>query len=161
VEIGGDIYCEGALIDTVNFKNLLEDHFYLDEIWISRIVDATQVHAPKNLDNALSNLCQLFAATVGEDDVKLFYYHVKEGIEVNGELKKWTGTIVEIQVNPYVNFDWSQRNLKEGEQRGYQAADQAYNEYEQQTHSKKNTTGHVRIINRKEKTQAKERRKRQ
>ena len=26
------------------------------------------------------NLCQLFAATVGEDDVKLFYYHVKEGL---------------------------------------------------------------------------------
>ncbi len=26
---------------------------------------------------ALANLCQLFAATVGEDDVKLFVYHVR------------------------------------------------------------------------------------
>ena len=47
VTIGDDIYCEGALIDTVNFKNLLEDHFDLDEISISRIVDATQIHPPQ------------------------------------------------------------------------------------------------------------------
>ena len=60
----------------------------------------------------------MFAATVGEDDIKLFYYHVKDGIRVNGQLKQWTGTIVEIHVNPYVNFDWSQRNLKDGEERG-------------------------------------------
>jgi predicted acylesterase/phospholipase RssA len=161
VTIGKDIYCEGALIDTVNFKNLLEDHFDLDEIWISRIVDATQIHAPQNLDNALSNLCQLFAATVGEDDIKLFYYHVKDGISVNGGHKKWAGTIVEVHVDPYVNFEWSQRNLKQGEERGYLAADRAYKKYEKETGGEKNTTGHVRIINQREKTQANERRMRQ
>jgi predicted acylesterase/phospholipase RssA len=161
VTIGDDIYCEGALIDTVNFKNLLEDHFDLDEIWISRIVDATQIHPPQNLDNALSNLCQLFAATVGEDDIKLFYYHVKDGISVNGELKKWAATIIEIHVNPYVSFDWSQRNLKDGEERGYLAADRAYKKYEQETDGERNTTGHVRIINQREKTQTDERRMRQ
>ena len=161
VTIGDDIYCEGALIDTVNFKNLLEDHFDLDEIWISRIVDATQIHPPQNLDNALSNLCQLFAATVGEDDIKLFYYHVKDGISVNGELKKWAGTIIEIHVNPYVSFDWSQRNLKDGEERGYLAAVRAYRKYEQETDGERNTTGHVRIINQREKTQTDERRMRQ
>jgi predicted acylesterase/phospholipase RssA len=161
VTIGEYIYCEGALIDTVNFKNLLEDHFDLDEIWISRIVDATQIHPPQNLDNALSNLCQLFAATVGEDDIKLFYYHVNDGIRVNGKLKKWTGTIVEIHVNPYVSFDWSQRNLKDGEERGYLAADRAYKKYEQETDGERNATGHVRIINQREKTQADERRMRQ
>jgi predicted acylesterase/phospholipase RssA len=161
VTIGDDIYCEGALIDTVNFKNLLEDHFDLDEIWISRIVDATQIHPPQNLDNALSNLCQLFAATVGEDDIKLFYYHVKDGIRVNGALKKWLGTIVEIHVNPYVNFDWSQRNLKDGEERGYRAEDRAYKKYEQETDGERNTTGQVRIVNQREKTQSDERRMRQ
>lgn len=161
VTIGNDIYCEGALVDTVNFKNLLEDHFDLDEIWISRIVDATQIHAPQNLDNALSNLCQLFAATVGEDDIKLFYYHVKDGIKVGGEHKKWTGTIVEVHVDPYVNFEWSQRNLKQGEERGYLAADRAYKKYEEATGGQKNTTGHVRIINQREKTEADERRMRQ
>ncbi len=145
----------------MNFKNLLEDHFDLDEIWISRIVDATQIHAPQNLDNALSNLCQLFAATVGEDDIKLFYYHVKDGIKVGGEHKKWTGTIVEVHVDPYVNFEWSQRNLKQGEERGYLAADRAYKKYEEATGGQKNTTGHVRIINQREKTEADERRMRQ
>jgi predicted acylesterase/phospholipase RssA len=161
VTMGEDIYCEGALIDTVNFKNLLEDHFDLDEIWISRIVDATQIHAPQNLDNALSNLCQLFAATVGEDDIKLFYYHVKEGIKVDGELRKWQGTIVEIHVDPYVNFDWTQRNLREGEERGYLAADRAYKKYEHATRGERNTTEQVRIINQREKTEADERRMRQ
>jgi predicted acylesterase/phospholipase RssA len=161
VTIGQDIYCEGALVDTVNFKNLLEDHFYLDEIWISRIVDATQIHAPQNLDNALSNLCQLFAATVGEDDIKLFYYHVKEGIKVDGKLRKWQGTIVEIHVDPYVNFDWSQRNLREGEERGYLAADRAYKKYERETRGERNTTEQVRIINQRKKTEADERRMRQ
>src|SRR5919109_59428 len=72
VDIDGDTYCEGALVDTVNFKNLLEDHPDLDEIWISRIVDARQIRAPRNLHDALGNLCMLFAATVGEDDVRLF-----------------------------------------------------------------------------------------
>ena len=82
VEVGGTVYCEGALVDTVNFKSLLEDHHSkadpLDEIWINRIVDAHQIHKPENLHDALANLCQLFAATVGEDDIKLFKHHVKE-----------------------------------------------------------------------------------
>ena len=147
VEINGETYCEGALIDTVNFQNLLEDHFDLDEIWISRIVDASQIHPPANLADALSNLCQLFAATVGEDDIKLFRYHVKEGIQINGESRKWTGTIVEIHVNPYVTFDWNQKNLKDGEERGYAAADIAYQKYLAATGGGRNTTGSVRFVN--------------
>ena len=81
VEIDKVTYCEGALIDTVNFESLIQEHHRpgdeLDEIWVSRIVDAKQVRKPKNLHDALANLCQLFAATVGEDDVKLFKYHVR------------------------------------------------------------------------------------
>src|SRR6266849_6494325 len=77
VEIGGKTYCEGALVDTVNFEGLIEEHGHkLDEIWISRIVDSKQIRKPENLHDALGNLCQLFAATVGEDDVKLFKYPV-------------------------------------------------------------------------------------
>src|SRR5262249_49853147 len=60
-------YCEGALVDTVNFQSLLEEHGDLEEIWISRIVDSHQIRKPENLVDGLSNLCQLFAATVGED----------------------------------------------------------------------------------------------
>jgi predicted acylesterase/phospholipase RssA len=82
VTIDGDTYCEGALRDTVNFQRLLQDHHTanepLDEIWINRIVDAQQIRKPINLHDALANLCEMFAATVGEDDVRLFKYHVKE-----------------------------------------------------------------------------------
>jgi hypothetical protein len=86
VEIGGVTYCEGALVDTVNFESLLEEHHKppddkLDEIWVSRIVDSKQIRKPENLHDALANLCQLFAATVGEDDVKLFKYHVRYDTE--------------------------------------------------------------------------------
>ena len=50
VKIDGDTYCEGALVDTVNFDSLIEEHGNtLDEIWVSRIVDSQQVRKPKNL----------------------------------------------------------------------------------------------------------------
>jgi predicted acylesterase/phospholipase RssA len=116
VEIDGDIYCEGALVDTVNFYQLLEDHPDLDEVWVSRIVDASQVRAPRNIADALANLCMLFAATVGEDDVKLFQYHVKED-------NKWHGQIVEIKVSDRINFEWSHANLDNGRDAGYRATD--------------------------------------
>ncbi len=124
VEIDGDIYCEGALIDTVNFERLLEDHPDLDEVWISRIVDAKQVHPPRNIAEALGNLCMLCAATVGEDDVKLFRYHVKYDKDV-----KWHGKIIEIRVPNDVNFEWTHSNLDRGRKAGYLAASQALEKY--------------------------------
>jgi predicted acylesterase/phospholipase RssA len=132
VTIDDDIYCEGALIDTVNFRDLLKDHPELDEIWISRIVDADQILPPRNLHDSLANLSQLFAATVGEDDVKLFKYHVKFG-EVDGDGAKagptWTGTIVEIPVASDINFEWSRSNLQRGIESGADAAEQAFAKY--------------------------------
>ena len=144
VELDGDTYCEGALIDTVNFESLLEDHPDLEEIWISRIVDAKQVHKPKNLHDALGNLCQLFAATVGEDDVRLFKFHVRTK-------KNWTGTIVEIRVSENINFEWSHSNLDCGRTGGYQAADEAvraYNKHLRETDGgKSRNKAEVTIIN--------------
>src|ERR1700737_4747528 len=48
VEIDGVTYCEGALVDTVNFESLIEEHHKppdkkLDEIWVSRIVVSNKV----------------------------------------------------------------------------------------------------------------------
>ena len=122
VDLDGETYCEGALIDTVNFESLLQDHPDLDEIWISRIVDAKQVRRPKNLTDALSNLCQLFAATVGEDDIKLFKYHLREE-------GKWNGTVVEIRVDSQINFEWSHKNLDQGRERGKMAATESVHRY--------------------------------
>jgi predicted acylesterase/phospholipase RssA len=126
VEIGGVTYCEGALVDTVNFESLLEERPDLDEIWVSRIVDSKQIRAPKNLHDALANLCQLFAATVGEDDVKLFKYHVRSEKDKHRER-----TIVEVRVPGHINFNWNHSNLENGRALGKAAAKQAIKAYKQ------------------------------
>jgi predicted acylesterase/phospholipase RssA len=124
VEIDKVTYCEGALVDTVNFESLIEEHGdELDEIWVSRIVDSKQIRKPENLHDALANLCQLFAATVGEDDVKLFKYHLKEE-------NRWPGTVVEIHVPRHINFKWNHSNLDQGRREGKAAAERAYAAYE-------------------------------
>lgn len=143
VNIDGDTYCEGALVDTVNFKSLLKQYPNLEEIWVSRIVDADQVREPKNLHDALANLCQLFAATVGEDDVKLFKYHVQYNSLDGGD--PWKGTVVEIRVSSNINFSWSHNNLDTGRKAGYDAAIEAYDAYMEA--GEKNLTGKVRFIN--------------
>lgn len=118
----GEVYCEGALVDTVNFKYLLEHNPDLDEVWVSRIVDPKQVKAPRNLYDALGNLCMLFAGALGDDDVKLFKYHARID---NG----WKGQIVEIQVSENVNFDWSHKNLDLAIAVGEKAAEEAIRKY--------------------------------
>ena len=130
VEMNGVTYCEGALVDTVNFEKLLEqydDPNELDEIWVCRIVDRRQLRKPHNLHDALANLCQLFAATVGEDDVKLFKSHVEYGALPNG--KKWTGTVVQVQVPRHIDFKWNHSNLEAGRKRGREAAVEAIAAY--------------------------------
>ncbi|WP_246756778.1 patatin-like phospholipase family protein [Bradyrhizobium neotropicale] len=132
VRIDGVTYCEGALVDTVNFESLLEEHHTpadpLHEIWVSRIVDAKQVRKPQNLHDALANLCQLFAATVGEDDVRLFKYHVRYDPPKPGD-KKWEGTVVEIRVPGHISFKWNHGNLDMGRKLGKAAAEQAIKAY--------------------------------
>ncbi|MGM4956138.1 patatin-like phospholipase family protein [Bradyrhizobium barranii] len=128
VEIDEVTYCEGALVDTVNFESLLQEHHNppddtLDEVWVSRIVDSKQVRKPKDLHDALANLCQLFAATVGEDDVRIFKYHVQY------DEPKWEGIIVEIQVPGHINFKWNHSNLYNGRVLGRAAAEQAIKRY--------------------------------
>lgn len=122
VDVGPDTYCEGALVDTVNFKNLLDDNPELEEIWVSRIVDAAQVRTPRNLYEALGNLCMLFPASLGNDDIKLFKFHAKE--------RNWRGKIIEINVSADIKFDWSHANLQEGIIQGYRAAEEAWQNYQ-------------------------------
>lgn len=122
VDINGDTYCEGALIDTVNFEKLLTDHPDLDEIWVSRIVDTKQIRKPRNLTEGLGNLCMLFCGAVGNDDIRLFRYHARLD-------KGWEGQIVEIAVDSNINYDWSHANLDNGVKRGTRAAEKAVTAY--------------------------------
>jgi predicted acylesterase/phospholipase RssA len=141
VEIGGTTYCEGALVDTVNFEGLVDLQVRgkpLDEIWISRIVDSKQIRKPENLHDALANLCQLFASSVGEDDVKLFKYHVRyDNRECDDSEDKdpehvWNGTVVEIHVPGHINFKWNHSNLDKGRELGRLAAEQAIKKYNEE-----------------------------
>ncbi|MGZ9081469.1 MAG: patatin-like phospholipase family protein [Rhodoplanes sp.] len=116
----GAEYCEGALVDTVNFKDLIEDHDKIDEIWVSKIVDFKQINAPKNVYDALGNLCMLFAATVGDDDIRLFKYHALLDQE-----EPWRGEVIEIDFGGHTNFDWSHKNFDEGVLAGRVAAEKA------------------------------------
>ena len=114
VEIDGEIHCEGALIDTVNFKNLLRDYPLLEEVWVSRIVDTSQVKAQVTMVDGLSTLCMLFPAAVGEDDVKLFKQHVRKR-------KSGKPVVIEIPPSMEINFEWSHKNLENGIRIGYEA----------------------------------------
>ena len=141
VEVGGTTYCEGALVDTVNFEGLTGkvDGKPVDEIWISRIVDSKQIRKPENLHDALANLCQLFAASVGEDDVKLFKYHVRYDNRDPDKSKNkdlWNGTVVEIHVPGHINFKWNHSNLDKGRRLGRLAAEQAIKRYDAKKASK-------------------------
>ncbi|MFT3720739.1 patatin-like phospholipase family protein [Pseudorhodoferax sp.] len=119
IEIDGDEYTEGALVDTVNFKNLLRDHPDLDEVWVSRIVDNRQVHPAKGLLGSLSNLPMQFAAEVGENDVKLFRQHLLNQTRMRPR-------VVEIPIlsDTDVSFHWSHKNLRQGYDEGKSAVEQ-------------------------------------
>jgi len=112
----GNHYSEGALVDTVSFRNLVEDHPDLDEIWVCRIVDYRQVRLPKNLHDSLGNLCEEFAAEVGENDIELFKSHLRKTV---GR----TPRVVEIplRVKTKVNYRWDHENLDNGYDEGQRA----------------------------------------
>jgi predicted acylesterase/phospholipase RssA len=116
----GTEYCEGALVDTVNFQDLIEDHKDVKEIWVSKIVNFEQINPPRNICDALGNLCMLFAATVGDDDIRLFKYHARLDRE-----EPWLGEIVEIDFGAHANFNWNHDNFDKGVEAGRKAAEEA------------------------------------
>lgn len=119
--IDGKTYCEGATVDTVNFEDLMRNHPDLDEVWVSRILDLKQVRKPDNLYDALNNLVMLFAATVSEDDVRLFKHHVRHQYP---HVK-----VIEIPVAHNINYDWTWSNLDKAIVEGYDAADAVVRAY--------------------------------
>ena len=122
VEIDGDVYCEGALVDTVEFHHLLDDHKDLDEVWVLRIVDPKQASAPENLTDSFSNLAMIFAGALGEANVEAFVTKVrgKKGIDV-----------YDVKVSHNVNFDWNYSNLDLGIKEGFQNAARMVAEYKE------------------------------
>jgi predicted acylesterase/phospholipase RssA len=130
-EINGKKYCEGANVDTLNFKDLLQNHPDLDEIWILRLADYQYVNPPENLSQAAGLQIMLPFSTIAEDDIKLFKYHLtnEEKLEEIGFSREQAQNlkIIEIKVKKEhltrkLSYDWTQSNFSEGLQAGYQAA---------------------------------------
>ena len=121
VTIDGDMYCEGATIDTVNFEHLLENHPDLDEVWVSRILDRKQVRPADTLYQSMNNLVMLFASTTSEDDVKLFKYKLREQ---NSKVR-----VIEIHVSHQTNYDWTWSNLERSMAAGEAATELALKTY--------------------------------
>ena len=119
----GTEYCAGALVDTVNFRDLIEDHEDLKEIWVSKIVDFEQISAPRNVSDALGNLSMLYPAA-GDDDIKLFKYHARLDRE-----EPWLGEIIELDFGGHTNFNWNHDNFDKGVEFGRQAAKEALRKY--------------------------------
>lgn len=78
VEIDGQLHMEGALIDSFCLDTVYDlasgqnADTAINEVWISQIVDHTQIKAPTNLLEALNNLIMLYAGTTSRDDVSMF-----------------------------------------------------------------------------------------
>ncbi|MET0705458.1 MAG: patatin-like phospholipase family protein, partial [Tardiphaga sp.] len=73
----------------------------------------------------------------GEDDVKLFKYHVRS--EKDKHRKR---TIVEIRVPGHINFKWNHSNLENGRELGRAAGEQAIKAYNQHAKLKKHPGPH-------------------
>lgn len=125
VTINGTTYVEGATIDTVGFKDLLENHPDLDEVWVCRLLDTKQIRPHHNLVEALNNLVMLFAATTSTDDVKLFRFHLEKRNAVHG--KKIT--LIEFPVDHQCSFDWTHTNLADSVRASYNSATRKIHDY--------------------------------
>ena len=120
--MNGDIYCEGAIVDTVNFKDLVENHPDLDEVWVIRILDRSQAPMPTTLIEAELQSTMLLFETIAEDDIKLFKYHLKED---GRDIK-----VIEMYVShKEVNYHWNQSNYTAGIKAGYEGAKQTITKY--------------------------------
>ena len=115
----------------MNFKDLLKDHPELDESGSAASSMRTRFARPTTCTIHWL-ICAAVRRNVGEDDVKLFKYHVMCGENRRGGQRKqnrWKGTIIEIPVNSDINFEWSHSNLERGPTNGAIAAEQAYKLY--------------------------------
>jgi hypothetical protein len=111
VKIDGTTYVEGATVDTVGFKDLLQNHPDLDEVWVCRILDRRQIHPHHNLVEALNNLVMLFASTTSEDDVKLFKFHLEKINADRAAEGAKKVDLIEFPVDFHTNYEWTHSNL--------------------------------------------------
>lgn len=117
-------YCEGAVVDTVNFRDLIENYPDLNEIWVIRITEGKQIHPPRTLIEAQLLSVMLLFNTIAEDDVKLFKQHLKAA----GRDKDIR--VIEIPVSHQdVSYQWNYANLERGMRAGEAGARKTLTDY--------------------------------
>lgn len=114
VEIGGELHMEGALIDSFCFEAIHQNHSDLNEIWVSRIVDHSQVKEPTNLLEALNNLIMLYAGTTSKHDIEIFVNDINRqelvGAMIDGREPDMI-EILQLPVESTTTYFWSYENL--------------------------------------------------
>ncbi|MBV8621782.1 MAG: patatin-like phospholipase family protein [Curvibacter sp.] len=141
VELGQDkeLHMEGALIDSFNLSAVQELHDDFNEIWISRIVDHSQVKPPKNLLDALNNLIMLYAGTTSKHDIDLFVdrHHMEElsyalhQARHGGDPRHEPHLIEVIQLPVWsgTNYHWTQSNFNDSIAASQAACDKVIRDY--------------------------------
>lgn len=123
-DIDGEKYCEGAVADTVNFKDLLRNHPDLNEVWVINILDYKEIKPPKNQLEADLLAVELPFTTIAHDDIKLFDFYLKEA-GLNKKIK-----LIKINLSyKELDFFWKQSTLEKGIQVGYNGAVATIKEY--------------------------------
>lgn len=123
-EIDGDPYCEGAVADTVNFKDLLRNHSDLDEIWVINILDYKAIKPPENLLEADLLAVELPFATIAHDDIKIFNLFLKKsGLDKKIKFVKINLSYKEL------DFFWKRSTLEKGIEVGYSGAKATIDRY--------------------------------
>lgn len=115
VEMGGDTYCEGAMIRPLDFDPL--DRHEVDEVWSLPILDHRQVKPPRDLTAAMGNLPMLPAAAHGRSLAEAYR---RDHPKVR---------YVEIAPSTQVTYEWSRSNLEACCRAGYDAAQMTIAQY--------------------------------
>jgi predicted acylesterase/phospholipase RssA len=115
IAIDGKDYCEGAIVDTVNFKDLIDNHPDLDEIWVIRLLGRNQIRRPETLLDSLNNLIMMFAASASEDAITLMRFFLQE--------RRSRVRLIEVPVDQSVDYEWSLGNLQRSVEAGYRATE--------------------------------------
>ncbi len=137
-EIDGDKYCEGSVVDTVNFKHLKEHIHDLEEVWVLNILDYKTVRPPRNQLEADLLGVELPFTTIAHDDVKLFECYVKQ----NGYANKIKVVRIDMSYKD-LDFFWKWSTLEKGIEIGYQGAVKTINDYFLNTPGRRTRGGRI------------------
>ncbi|GAA5168782.1 patatin-like phospholipase family protein [Viridibacterium curvum] len=122
-QIGSDLYIEGAALDCLNFKGLMENHPELEEIVVFDLLGAERLlRAPRDLYDAWVMSIITPLVEIARDDVKLFeQVHMPRYPKLKPLFKVPLVDDVPEKFLPDV-FDWSRSNLERLYRMGYDTA---------------------------------------